>query len=71
MCASTWRGRRSPVVEVVNTWAHHKQPVKGVPRAERNQEGAISGRFDELDAAVVSTFAKVLAGRVCLAGVLC
>ncbi|MFC9840892.1 hypothetical protein ACFVKB_45130 [Rhodococcus sp. NPDC127530] len=45
----------------MNTWAHHKQSVKGAPRAERNQEGAISGRFDKLDAAVVSTLEKVLA----------
>ncbi|MGW4339255.1 hypothetical protein ACWEK5_41670 [Rhodococcus koreensis] len=56
-----WRGTAFGVVQAVNTWAHHVQPVKGVPRAERNQEGAISGRFDNLDAVVVSTLEKVLA----------
>ncbi|MFE7423424.1 DUF932 domain-containing protein [Rhodococcus sp. NPDC057529] len=58
--ASTWQGTAFGVVQAVNTWAHHKQPVKGASRAERNQEGAISGRFDKLDASVVSTLEKVL-----------
>ncbi|MFE5700281.1 DUF932 domain-containing protein [Rhodococcus koreensis] len=58
--ASTWQGTAFGVVQAVNTWAHHKQPVKGAPRAERNQEGAISGRFDKLDASVVGTLEKVL-----------
>ncbi|MFE7422115.1 DUF932 domain-containing protein [Rhodococcus sp. NPDC057529] len=58
--ASTWRRTAFGVVQAVNTWAHHKQSVKGASRAERNQEGAISGRFDKLDASVVSTLEKVL-----------
>ncbi len=41
---STWRGTAFEVVQAVNTWAHHRQPVKGASRAERYQEGAISGR---------------------------
>ncbi|MFE5708899.1 hypothetical protein [Rhodococcus koreensis] len=44
----------------MNAWAHHEQPVKGASCAERNQGRAISGRFDKLDAAVVSTLEKVL-----------
>ncbi|OUS95059.1 DUF932 domain-containing protein [Rhodococcus sp. NCIMB 12038] len=57
--AGLWRGTVFGVVQAVNTWAHHMQSVKGAPRAERNQEGgAISGRFDKLDAAVVSTLGR-------------
>ncbi|MBM4654068.1 hypothetical protein GS640_00730, partial [Rhodococcus hoagii] len=47
--ANTWRGTAFGVVQAVNTWAHHKQAVKGATRAERNQEGAITGRFSKLD----------------------
>ena len=58
--ANSWRGTALGVVQAINTWAHHKQPVKGATRAERNQEGAISGRFEKLDSHVLLTLGKVL-----------
>lgn len=59
--ANTWRGTGLGVVQAVNTWAHHKQAVKGATRSERNQEGAISGRFEKLDSSVLTTLNRVLA----------
>lgn len=58
--ANTWQGTAFGVVQAVNTWAHHKQPVKGAPRAERNQQAAISGRFEELDGHVLHALNRVL-----------
>lgn len=59
--ANLWQGTAFGVLQAVNTWAHHKQPVKGASRADRNREGAITGRFDKLDASVTATLDRVLA----------
>lgn len=58
--ANAWQGTAFGVVQAVNTWAHHKQTVKGASRAERNAEGAINGRFAKLDADVRATLNSVL-----------
>ena len=59
--ANTWNGTAFGVVQAVNTWAHHKATVKGASRADRNAEGAITGKFEQLDAKVLATLDKILA----------
>ena len=59
--AESWRGTAFGVVQAVNTWAHHKQRIKGASRAERNQEATIAGKFDTLDASVFKALTGVLA----------
>lgn len=59
--ANTWQGTAFGVVQAVNTWAHHKQTVRGASRADRNAEGAITGRFHKLDNDTQTVLAKVLA----------
>lgn len=59
--ANTWNGTAFGVVQAVNTWAHHKATVKGASRADRNAEGAITGKFEQLDTKVLATLDKILA----------
>ena len=59
--ANTWKGTAFGVIQAVNTWAHHQATVKGATRAERNAEGAITGKFDKLDRAVYDALQGVLA----------
>lgn len=59
--ASQWRGTAFGVMQAVNTWAHHVATVKNVSRADRNAEGAITGRFAKLDTEVLNTLTTVLA----------
>lgn len=59
--AAEWQGTAFGVIQAVNTHAHHIATVKGAERSERNQEGAISGKFEKLDAHVFDTLTKVLA----------
>lgn len=59
--ANQWQGTAFGVVQAVNTWAHHKQPVRGADRQERNAEGALLGKFDKLNTEVRATLAGVLA----------
>lgn len=61
--AAQWRGTAFGVVQAVNTWAHHVATVKNVSRADRNAEGAITGRFAKLDTEVLNTLGKVLANN--------
>lgn len=58
--AATWQGTALGVVQAVNTYAHHKQAVRGSTRADRNMRGAITGAFAKLDTDIVSTLDCVL-----------
>jgi phage/plasmid-like protein (TIGR03299 family) len=53
-----WKGTVYGVVQAVNTYAHHEQPVRGAERDERNAWHAVSGEIDKLDA---ETLSRVLA----------
>jgi phage/plasmid-like protein (TIGR03299 family) len=57
---SPWKNTAFGVIQAVNTWAHHVQTVRGKSRAERNQEYALTGEFDTLDASTLDTLTKVL-----------
>ncbi|AEV52014.1 hypothetical protein [Rhodococcus phage REQ1] len=59
--ANTWNGTAFGVIQAVNTWAHHQSTVKGATRAERNAEGAITGKFTALDNKVHTVLREVLA----------
>lgn len=44
-----WAGTAWGVVQAVNTMVHHESIVRGVSRAERNTERAVTGGVDKLD----------------------
>lgn len=58
-----WRGTAWGVMQVVNTFTHHSQTVRGAHRAERNALRAITGGCDELDRTTLNTLEHVLTGR--------
>lgn len=55
-----WAGSAFGVLQTVNTHAHHVAPVKGMSRAMRNMDRAVSGGIDKLDADTMSTLDRVL-----------
>lgn len=55
---SPWRNTAWGAVQAVNTFTHHVQTVRNVPRPERNMSNAVTGKTDTMDR---ETFAKVMA----------
>jgi phage/plasmid-like protein (TIGR03299 family) len=54
-----WKSSAYGVLAAVNTFVHHEQTVKGMPRAERNADRLIQGEFDKIDAATLNLLARV------------
>lgn len=54
-----WSGTAFGVLQAFNTWAHHKQTVRGAERAERNMSNAVLGITEAADADVLAQLAKV------------
>ncbi|WP_033293145.1 DUF932 domain-containing protein [Amycolatopsis jejuensis] len=59
--AAPWKNTAYGVVQAVNTYTHHAQPVRGASRPERNMVRAVTGGVDKLDAQTVATLDTVLA----------
>jgi phage/plasmid-like protein (TIGR03299 family) len=58
---SPWKGTAYGVLAAVNTYDHHIAITRGMDRAERNMDKAVTGHFDKLDTATLDTLNKVLA----------
>ncbi|WP_370934602.1 DUF932 domain-containing protein [Amycolatopsis sp. cg13] len=56
-----WKNTAYGVVQAVNTYTHHTQPVRGASRPERNMARAVTGGVDKLDTETVATLDMVLA----------
>ncbi|WP_116202348.1 DUF932 domain-containing protein [Amycolatopsis circi] len=56
-----WKNTAYGVVQAVNTYTHHAQPIRGASRPERNMVRAVTGGVDKLDAQTVATLDMVLA----------
>jgi phage/plasmid-like protein (TIGR03299 family) len=54
-----WKNSAYGVLAAVNTFVHHEQTVKGMPRAERNADRLIQGEFDKIDNATLALLARV------------
>lgn len=55
-----WKNTAWGVVQAVNTYAHHKAPVRGTSRAERNLTRAVSDQAGAVDIGTLGTLDKVL-----------
>lgn len=56
-----WAGSAWGVVQAVNTMTHHEGIVRGVSRAERNAQRAVTGGADKLDRETLERLNAVLA----------
>ncbi|MFI6512891.1 DUF932 domain-containing protein [Streptosporangium sp. NPDC050855] len=58
---SPWQNTAYGVLAAVNTYDHHIATTRGMSRADRNMDKAVSGDFDKLDRSTLATLTKVLA----------
>lgn len=56
-----WAGTANGVIAAVNTYEHHENAVRGVPRPERNMLRTVTGDFARLDRTTMTVLETVLA----------
>jgi len=59
--AAPWNGTAWGVLQAHNTWAHHKQTVRGSSRTQRNREAALTGSITAQDDVVLKVLAELQA----------
>ena len=57
-----WAGTAHGVLQAVNIYEHHENPVRRAARAERNMLRTITGEFGNLDRTTWRTLSTVLSG---------